>query len=512
MKKTLLTLLLAGMSTVANCQSCLPEGIVFEFQSQIDNFQSNYPDCTGILGDVTIYGASIDNLDGLSVLTSVGGSLSIIQNPALSSLAGLENLASVGNDLIISFNPILNSLSSLSNLVYIGGTLGINNNDVLTSLAGLENIDAGAVDDLVFHDNPVLAYCDLEPICNYLGNIHGHLDIYNNADGCRNPPDIAGECGITLSCLPYGDYYLTSQADIDNFQDDYSDCSVLEGVVKISGPDIINLEGLSGVTSVGMYLTINNNDLLQNFEGLESLENIYGAVSIGYNSSLASLEGLDNLASIGGYLSVYNNINLTSFEGLNNLVSLGDMLEIMHNDNLVSLAALQNLVSAGNFIRILYNPSLTSFGGMDNIEPGTIGMLIVAFNSSLSSCEVESICDFLAVPSNFAQISDNAPGCNSRQEVEEACESLATDDLREHEYFSVYPNPTSSFIIIDTHLNQSSIELIIYSTDGRELVRRNINEPLTYIDVGLLPAGLYYGRLTRASSVDAFKFVKLERQ
>ncbi len=37
------------------CESpCLPEGITFTTQAQIDNFQLNYPGCTEIEGDMKI--------------------------------------------------------------------------------------------------------------------------------------------------------------------------------------------------------------------------------------------------------------------------------------------------------------------------------------------------------------------------------------------------------------------------------------------------------------------------
>jgi len=45
-------------------QSCLPEGIIFETQFQIDSFQINYPGCTEIEGIVKIgdYGLNTDIL------------------------------------------------------------------------------------------------------------------------------------------------------------------------------------------------------------------------------------------------------------------------------------------------------------------------------------------------------------------------------------------------------------------------------------------------------------------
>jgi len=54
-------------------QSCLPDGITFSTQAEIDDFQTNYPGCTEIEGDVIINGSNITNLNGLSVVTSIGG-------------------------------------------------------------------------------------------------------------------------------------------------------------------------------------------------------------------------------------------------------------------------------------------------------------------------------------------------------------------------------------------------------------------------------------------------------
>jgi len=79
------------------CSTCLPEGIWFCTQAHIDNFQTNYPDCTEIEGDVSINsGSDITNLNGLIVLTSIGGYLNICCNTSLTSLTGLEGLTSIG--------------------------------------------------------------------------------------------------------------------------------------------------------------------------------------------------------------------------------------------------------------------------------------------------------------------------------------------------------------------------------------------------------------------------------
>ena len=48
-------------------------------------------------------------------------------------------------------------------------------------------------------------------------------------------------------------------------------------------------------------------------------------------------------------------------------------------------------------------------------------VLIITDNENLSSCDVQSVCDYLASPNSSVSILWNAPGCNSQQEVEEAC-------------------------------------------------------------------------------------------
>ena len=42
-------------------QSCLPDGITFSTQQQIDNFQIDYPGCSEIEGSVIINGNDITN-------------------------------------------------------------------------------------------------------------------------------------------------------------------------------------------------------------------------------------------------------------------------------------------------------------------------------------------------------------------------------------------------------------------------------------------------------------------
>ncbi len=120
--------------------SCLPEGIVFTTQTQIDSFQINYPGCTEIEGDVGIglpLGTDITNLYGLNVLNTIEGDLIILCNSSITDLTGLDNLTSIGGNLTIIYNNALTSLRGLENLTSIGGGFGYMAITV-TTLIGLE--------------------------------------------------------------------------------------------------------------------------------------------------------------------------------------------------------------------------------------------------------------------------------------------------------------------------------------------------------------------------------------
>ncbi len=121
-------------------QPCLPEGITFTNQEDINNFQLNYPNCTEIEGDVEISGDDITSLNGLSVLTAIGGSLKIFECETLSNLTGLENVTSIGKDLKIYINSSLTNLTGLDNITSINRDLLIWYNHNLTSISSLHNL------------------------------------------------------------------------------------------------------------------------------------------------------------------------------------------------------------------------------------------------------------------------------------------------------------------------------------------------------------------------------------
>ena len=75
--------------------------------------------------------------------------------------------------------------------------------------------------------------------------------------------------------------------------------------------------------------------------------------------------------------------------------------------------------------------------------------------------------------------------------------------------FSVYPNPATSEITIETSKLCTAIHLTIMTVDGQKIITRQITEPKTQLDISNLPCGVYCVRVTENMNVTMGKFVKL---
>ncbi|MEZ4931617.1 MAG: hypothetical protein R2788_05745 [Saprospiraceae bacterium] len=245
-KMRLVTLCLFLLSTLLIHAQCPSGPIELSTQQQVDNFSTNYPGCMELNKSLFIHTSAVNNLNGLSQITSVGlefyvqntsitnfsglnnltfiGSETFIfNNQSLTSLQGLDNLATTSGSgtqtTSISNSPLLTDISSLSNLSDIGAGLFILSNTGITDLTGLENIDNvwglainnnanltsfnglnSSLDNLSFLQivgNQFLSDCAVEGICQTINNI-GAIDIQNNATGCNNFSQLEAACLLLL--------------------------------------------------------------------------------------------------------------------------------------------------------------------------------------------------------------------------------------------------------------------------------------------------------------------------
>lgn len=342
MKKLFLFILaLSILSFAWSSETCLPQGVVFRTQTDVDNFQTDYPGCIEIEGDVIITESNITNLNGLSVLTAIRGDLIITNNDNLSDLTGLEGLGMIGGDLKIS-----------------------NNND-LSSLTGLEGISA----------------------------IEGRMDITYNPDlvdftGLDNLRDIAGAVEISHN------YGLTSLSGLDAV-------TIIGGYFIIAGNSSLeNLSGLGDLTTIRGYLEIFDNDALLSTAGLNALSTLRGDLGVADNPQLVNLDGLEFLTSIEGNLVVINNASLSSLSSLIGITTLQGGIKISHNPTLPSLYGLDRIDPNSITSLFIHNNNTLSYCEVQSVcdyLPGHNSTVYIHVNTSgcNSQMEVEKNCMFL---------------------------------------------------------------------------------------------------------------------
>ena len=136
----------------------------------------------------------------------------------------------------------------------------------------------------------------------------------------------------------------------------------------------------------------------------------------------------------------------------------------------------------------------------------------------LSSCAILSICNYLSIPNGTIEIHDNATGCDSQEEVEEACDSIQTSawKFKHDEYsFTIIPNPLESTTRIQYKLYKNSHVTIQILDISGQIIKSLVNE--TYqkgehavvFDGGKIKAGIYFCVFKTTEGVQTRKIIKL---
>lgn len=198
---------------------------------------------------------------------------------------------------------------------------------------------------------------------------------------------------------------LSTQTEVDHFT-----CTGIARNLVIQddndGVDnITNLDALSGLTSVGGYLRVLNNDALTNLDGLSGLSWVNQLDIVG-NAALTSLAGLGNVSSIGsGGLQLKNNPLLRNLGGLSGLTSIGGSLYVNENDALTNLDGLSGLTSLGGGFNLAGNDALANLDALSGLT-SIGGSLFVAGNDALANLDglsgLSSVGSLIEVQSNGA--------------------------------------------------------------------------------------------------------------
>ncbi|MEZ4963182.1 MAG: FG-GAP-like repeat-containing protein [Saprospiraceae bacterium] len=340
------------------------------------------------------------------------------------------NCTEILGDVFISGSDIAN-LNGLAQVTNIGEALEIGPNPMLTSLAGLAN----------------------------LTSIEAYLYIYDN-------PGLTNLSGLNA---------LTS---------------VGEDVTIENNDGLLNLSGLSGLTAIPLSLDVNENDALVSLNGLGNIVSVGGGLTISSNAALADISDLGNLASIADWLDISGNPLLPDLDGLDNLTDFNGWLSINSNNSLANISSLSGLTYMDGEIDITDNMALTSLSGLENIDHATITDLYIQNSINLSTCEVQSICDYLAIPSNPATISGNATGCATRIEVETICNSLLTCTNLTNPANGAVNVPVTSALTWAAATGATGYKLTVGTTSGGTDILDNfdVGNVVTYNPAGNFPA------------------------
>jgi Secretion system C-terminal sorting domain len=451
-------------------QSCLPGITQLTSQAQVDAFPSNYPGCTTILGSLYITGSNITNLSPLSQITSINGTLLILNNTNLTNLIGLHNIQIIGGAVGIVGNSMLLSLSPF-NPTSIGNNIQISQNAILNSIE-LNNV-SNNITGLFINDNPLLFSFQMLQLSSISGSSFSQFGIarnpllnqveLNNLTDLNTSQFVIENCGLlSLDFLSGVNgtieiFEIKDNSSLSNF----GNISLnITSFLNIENNDLLtNLQGLSNITQLVGELNISNNDLLVSLSGLESITSI-GNLTLNNNQLLTSLAGLNNILNMNGptlniennpqlehFLSLNSNLNsnfseiiiknnalLSNISNLNNINASGYYggIEIEMNPLLNSLEGIYSstapfIENLGNF-RIVNNGTLTSLSGLDSIYH--YGSVEIQNNINLNECEIWGICSLIEdCGTSCFSISNNAVNCNSFTDVKTACDALLPIEL-----------------------------------------------------------------------------------
>ena len=162
-------------------------------QQEVDDFGSmGY---TTVTGDVVVQPSiptMFSNLNGLSSLTSIGGSLYISKTIGLQNLSDLRNLSTIGDDFMLTFNQGLTSIG-LENLSSVGNYFFINNNDNLIDLEGLTKLrsNGGKPDLSIWSNTKLKDFCGIKPL---LTDFTGIFSVTGNLYNPTRQNIVDGNC------------------------------------------------------------------------------------------------------------------------------------------------------------------------------------------------------------------------------------------------------------------------------------------------------------------------------
>ena len=343
---TIFCLLISSIGLWAQC----PDLITLQSQSEVDNFSTTYGQCFEFDGHLILKGADITNINGLEFLTSLTGTLEIIET-SLTSLQSFSSISTLNGSILISSNQLLENFKGLEHVVSLD-SLVLHDNSAIKDFEGLDNLSRTkflSVNNMNFAN------------FNGLNNLEGVENFVVN-----NNPSIISLEGLQKLQLVES-FELNSNealASVDGLDSFIPDSTVIR---IVGSPSLVDFTGFEHFTTL-YALELEFNAGLQSMDGLDNVKTI-NRLNVNSCKELKDLNGLRNVETIGADMTFRLCESLDDFSQLTSLTSIGRNLFLSQLFSLVHLDDF-NDVKIGNEISIDAQANLidiTGFSGLTEI-------------------------------------------------------------------------------------------------------------------------------------------------
>lgn len=400
----------------ANAQVCTGD-FVFETQTELDQFLIDNPTCTSIDGNVSVLPdmqQTTDfptNLEALQNIQSISGDLIVEVHDGPFSLVGLSQLTSVGGEFRLSDVGAWPNILNFDGLEYLISvdkfSLVLRTTVDFTPLNALVNVNELKLDVWFDGLGTPISLIEMFPGIEHLNE--GFFLSSNNYDplvftGLRN-------------LISAGTIYFNQWG-----APDFLTFSLFDAFDNLESCNVLNFDFCMVV------------DFVNGFGQLQHAENIWLDLStsgIGY-PDFSALESV-------GELSLYTyglDIQPLHFNSLvdASIVNVNGTFNEMHFDALASLDDLYIQQDPSDATTTIFFPVLDSINGnlgLYNLASNSLnemfelsfigGSVVITECENLSYCSVTGLCERLAIDPLSVVIMNNAPGCNTNEEVQSVC-------------------------------------------------------------------------------------------
>ncbi len=430
------------------------------FNERGPNSLSGLSNVVEIEGDLSILHNNNLHLSGLTELRRIGGRFYYYDNHVTYDVIGAPNLEYLGGDMEFFDNNNLESVTGFNSLDTIGGSVKFrrlfSGFDDFTGLNNVKYIGGDLEVSSCFNEKRISGFASLEEIAgniflksndenitfNFPPSLHsvGGLHIETN-ENLTEIPDISNLISGK------GDIIINTHNEIDAMPN-FPNLSDVAGDIRITAaapdydPDLMfpSLETVGGALELlfaeGSLLLPNLRDVggdikfssingAETLDCLSQIDTVHGNLDLAFLNNLTDLEALSGLQYVGDELRLYFLSQVPNLNGLENLHTVGGQLELTLMRRVKDLNPLSNLEFIKGNLQISFNDSLTSLSGLENINADSLGAanpffdnIVIEKNPRLRNCEVQLLCDQLALDVNEIVLGENGIGCNHRSELE----------------------------------------------------------------------------------------------